>query len=98
MPRRRSGPGIELREARRLALALPGAHEQDHHGIPSFRVGTKIFATVPDAGHLNVMLGPDETDVAVATAPRACQEVWWGKSLAGARVALAEAGRELVAE
>jgi hypothetical protein len=31
--------------ARHLALGLPEAVEQDHHGRPSFRVGGKIFAT-----------------------------------------------------
>ena len=43
-------------EARELALALPDAVEQDHHGRPSFRVGGKIFATLWDEGHMNVML------------------------------------------
>ena len=37
-----------LRRARQLALALPEATEQDHHGMASFRVRGKIFATVPD--------------------------------------------------
>jgi hypothetical protein len=31
-------------EARGLALALPEAVEQDHHGRPSFRVGGKLVA------------------------------------------------------
>lgn len=44
----------ELGEARAFALALPGAEEADHWGNPSFRVGGRIFATVPDPGHLNV--------------------------------------------
>jgi hypothetical protein len=33
-------------EARAVALSLPEAVEQDHHGRPSFRVGGKIFATL----------------------------------------------------
>ena len=43
---------ITPNDARRLALALPEAVEQDHHGRPAFRVGGKIFATlqVPDSG------------------------------------------------
>jgi hypothetical protein len=36
-----------LGKARSLALALPGVTEEDHHGITSFRVDGKIFATVP---------------------------------------------------
>jgi hypothetical protein len=89
---------VELSDARRLALALPEAHEAPHHEISSFRVEQKIFATVPDGEHLNVMLGPDETERAVASAPAACEELWWGKSLAGVRVTLARIEPGLLAE
>jgi hypothetical protein len=87
-------------DARRLALALPGAVEQDHHGRPSFRVSRRIFATLWDAEHMNVML--DEPGILTATQahPEMYQEVWWGKRLAAVRVTLpaaAEAGlRELL--
>jgi hypothetical protein len=37
---------VDADEARAMALALPGATEQDHHGRPSFRVQGKIFATL----------------------------------------------------
>ena len=47
---------VTAEQARRLALALPEAVEQDHHGRPSFRVGGKIFATLWDEEHMNVML------------------------------------------
>ena len=85
-------------EARRLALALPGAVEQDHHGRPSFRVGGRIFATLWDAEHLNVML--DEPGIRTVTQayPETCSEVWWGKKLSAARVALGHATEELVSE
>lgn len=89
---------IKLRDARQLALSLPEATEQDHHGIPSFRVGKKIFATVPDEEHLNVMLGQNETDMAVSTDPMAFEELWWGKQLAGVCVELAVANPDLVTE
>ena len=46
---------VTLAEACRMALSLPEATEEDHHGIPSFRVGNKIFATVPDDEHLRIM-------------------------------------------
>jgi hypothetical protein len=88
---------MKMSEARRFALSLPEASEADHHGVPSFRVATKIFATVPDEGHLHVMVGPEETDMAVRAAPHAFEELWWGKRLAGVRVDLAAADRELLA-
>jgi hypothetical protein len=37
---------VDLQTARKMALSLPGAAEMDHHGIPSFRVNTRIFATL----------------------------------------------------
>jgi hypothetical protein len=85
-------------EARRLALGLPDAVEQDHHGFPSYRVGGRIFATQPDDAHLHVMLDEGAIREAVAEDPDACSEKWWGKRLACVRVSLADADPEQVAE
>lgn len=89
-------------KVRQLALALPEATEQDHHGNPSFRVRGKIFATLPDQTHLHVMVGEHEIRAAVAADPAACAEKWWGKRLAALRVNLSVAEsaavRELLAE
>jgi hypothetical protein len=78
-------------EARRLALALPEAVEQDHHGRPSFRVGGKIFATQWDAEHMNVMLAEGGILTAVDADPETCEPVRWGKRLAAVRVDLRRA-------
>jgi hypothetical protein len=75
-------------EARSFALELPEAVEQDHHGKPSFRVNGKIFATLWDAEHMNVMLDDGGIVQAVQRNPEACEEVWWGKRLAAVRVEL----------
>ena len=75
-------------EARALALALPEAVEQDHHGRPSFRVAGRIFATQWDEHHLNVMLDEGGILTAVHEDPETCAEVWWGKRLAAVRVDL----------
>ncbi len=82
---------MKVSEARRLALSLPETTEQGHHGMPSFRVASKIFATVPDDEYLHVMIGSDETDMAIRAAPHAFEQLWWGKRLAGVRVKLAAA-------
>src|SRR5262249_56449026 len=76
-------------EARRLALSFPETNEEGHHGIPSFRVAGKIFATVPDDEHLRVMLDADATHAAISDDPAACEELWWGKKLSGVCVTLA---------
>ncbi len=88
---------IGVGDVRRLAMALEGTVEQDHHGFPSFRVGGKIFATLPDDEHLHAMLGEDRIREIVASAPHACEEKWWGKKLAAVRVSLPDAEREHVA-
>jgi hypothetical protein len=88
---------VSRAQARELALALPEAVEQDHHGRPSFRVGGKIFATQWDAEHMNVMLDEDGIRTAVHEQPSACEEVWWGKRLAAVRVDLRRVERETLA-
>jgi hypothetical protein len=89
---------VSAEEARRLALALPEAVEQDHHGRPSFRVGGKIFATQWDEDHVNVMLDEDGIRTAVHRSPETCEEVWWGKRLAAVRVDLRRADGQMLAD
>jgi hypothetical protein len=87
---------VDRDTARRLALALPESVEQDHHGFPSFRVRGKIFATMPDPEHVNVMLEENAIHDAVMVAPHACSEGWWGRKLAAVRVTLASVDEELL--
>ena len=89
---------VSLDQARSLALALPEAVERDHHGRPSFRVAGKIFATLWDEDHMNVMVDPDGVRTAVESAPAVCAEVWWGKRLAAVRVSLPEADAGLLSD
>ena len=85
-------------EARGLALSLPDAVEQDHHGRPSFRVGGKIFATLWSDEKMNVMLDEGGILTALDRNPDACEEVWWGKRLAAVAVLLPRVERSLLAE
>jgi hypothetical protein len=89
-------------EARAIALSLPGAQERDHHGRPSFRVGGRIFATLWDDEHMNVMVDEDGVRTYAARDGAIYSEVWWGKRLAAVRVRLAGVGegdlRELLSD
>jgi hypothetical protein len=89
---------VSHQQVRDLALGLPEAVEQDHHGRPSFRVAGKIFATLWDAGHLNAMPDVDGIRTAVQAHPDACAERWWGKRLAAVQVDLERASADLVAD
>jgi hypothetical protein len=85
-------------DARRLALALPDAVEQDHHGRPSFRINGRIFATLWDGDHMNVMVDEPGILTAVQAHPDVCAEVFWGKRLAAVRVTLSATGSALLTE
>jgi hypothetical protein len=91
-----------VQPAHAFALSLPEAVEHDHHGLASFRVRGKIFATVPDADHLRVMVDESEIRAAVADNPAAFAELWWGSRLAcvvvDLRAAPADQVRELLTE
>lgn len=89
---------IDAEQARELARAFPEATEEDHHERPSFRVAGKIFATLWDAEHMNVMLDEPGIHTAVQARPDACAEVWWGKRLRAVRVTLAAADRGLLSD
>jgi hypothetical protein len=88
--------GLTPEQAGALALALPEAAQADHHGNPSFRVNGKIFATLPDSDHMNVMLDEPGIRTAVADHPDACTERWWGKRLAAVQVDLGRADAALL--
>jgi hypothetical protein len=76
---------IAMSDVRKLALGLPEAVEQDHHGMPSFRVRGKIFATVPDRDHIRIMVEEADIRAAVDETPRRARSsggargwrAWW---------------------
>ena len=89
---------MDLAEIAQFALGLPEAVEHDHHGMRSFRIDKKIFATIPDEQHVRVMVDQEDILAAVAENPQACTEGWWGKRLACVVVDIRRATRPLVTE
>lgn len=85
-------------DARRLALALPGAFEHDHHGFPSFRVNGRIFATLPGQNRLRAMLDEGGIRSAAAAWPNACREFYWGSRLSCVEINLDDADEALVGD
>ena len=89
----------DLERARRFALSLPGATEEPHHEMSSFRVRGRIFATVPpEGGLLHVFVDEGEINAAVAEDPAAFEPLLWGKRVRGLRVRVAAAPDERVRE
>jgi len=89
---------VSREQARRLALSLPEAVEQDHHGRPSFRVAGRIFSTLWDEERMNVMVDPDGIRTVTQAHPDACEEFWWGKRLAAVSVTLARVEQGLLSD
>jgi hypothetical protein len=87
-----------MRHVRELALSLPETTEQPHHDISSFRVRNKIFATVPDDGHVRIFLLDHEVTAACAEAPDGCEPLYWGTKLRGIVVTVRSTPAPLIAE
>jgi hypothetical protein len=69
-------------DIRRLALAQPEAVEQDHFGMPSFRVAKKIFCTLhQDQPRTMLKLDPEDQRNLVAGYPEVIVPVpgYWGQ-------------------
>ncbi|MGA7228403.1 MAG: MmcQ/YjbR family DNA-binding protein [Acidimicrobiia bacterium] len=81
-----------------LGLRLPETHEQDHHGMRSLRIGSKVLATIPDPDHMRIMADESAILSAVAEYPEICVEGWWGTRLACVVVDLRLAQTDLVEE
>jgi hypothetical protein len=61
-------------------------------------VAGRIFATLWDEGHMNVMLDEAGIRTAVETQPGVCEEFWWGKRLRATQVDLAQAEEQPIRE
>jgi hypothetical protein len=71
---------MNVREVRRLALALPEATEEPHFHLTSFRVKGKIFATVaPDGSYMNVFVDDEQREIMVTVDPQTYETLKWGK-------------------
>lgn len=72
---------MNIEEVRKLALSFPEAYEQEHFGIPSFRVKKKIFSTIWEKDNrVMVKLSPNDQSVFCAIEPECFQPVpgGWG--------------------
>ena len=79
-------------------MSFPDSVERDHHGRPSFRVNEKIFATLWDEYHLNIMLNPVRIMDVARDNPKVCEEFWWGRKLGCVSVDIRFAKLKLVKE
>lgn len=69
-------------DVRRIALALPEAHEMPHFEATSFRVRGKIFCTMGEEPRATLKFDPEDQHNLVAAHPGAISPVdgYWGRS------------------
>jgi hypothetical protein len=90
---------MKFEEARKLALSLPEAVEAPHFEMLSFRIGKKIFATVPpESDFVHVFVDEEEIRAAILEHPKVCDALMWGQKLAGVRVRLAALRKPAILE
>jgi hypothetical protein len=83
---------MKIERVRQFALSLPDASEAPHFESASFRVGGKLFATVPpDQAHVHVFVGEDQREPALALHSAFIEKLHWGSKVVGLRITLAKA-------
>lgn len=88
---------MKIEGIRSLALSLPDVTEEPHFDKVSFRVGGKIFATIPPEGtHVHVFIGEVGAQSLSDMDPSTFEKLMWGRRLMGVRVALASVDPDLV--
>lgn len=82
---------------RHFALSLDDVSEAPHHDFASFRVGGKIFVTVPPGEEFIHVFIPEQRREEVLELHSSCVEkLLWGGKVVGVRIALARAEAALV--
>ena len=88
---------MKAEAVRKFALSLPDATEEPHFHFTSFRIGGKIFATMPPGGALlHVFVPEEERQVAASARPDLCEVLHWGKRVVGLKIELGKAEENFV--
>lgn len=83
---------MNIAQVRRYAMSLAQVTEQPHHHFSSFRVGGKIFVTVPpEETHIHVFVTEEQREMALALEPGCLEKLLWGGKVVGLRVDLDKA-------
>jgi len=88
---------MKIEQVRAYALSLADVVEAPHHHFSSFRVGGKIFVTVPpDELSLHVFVAEEQRELALLLAPECVEKLLWGGKVVGLRLHLAKAKPTLI--
>ncbi|MUV14754.1 MmcQ/YjbR family DNA-binding protein [Noviluteimonas gilva] len=88
---------MKFEQVRAEALSLAEVTQAPHFDFASFRVGGKIFMTVPpDEKHVHLFVAEEDRELALALHPGFAEKLMWGTRVAGLRIALHEAKPDIV--
>jgi hypothetical protein len=88
---------MKFEQVRSEALSLPEVTQAPHFDFASFRVGGKIFMTVPpDAHYVHLFVAEQDRALALVLHPQFAEKLMWGKRVVGLRIALDKADPEIV--
>lgn len=80
---------MKIEALRKFAMSLPAVTAEPHHNYISFRVGGKIFVTVPPEGtHVYIFVSEQERELALSMSPEFVEKLLWGGRVVGNRVRL----------
>jgi hypothetical protein len=78
-------------------MSLPEVTEEPHHHFGSFRVRSKIFATIPpDQERIHIFLAEQQREQAIGMYPDFVEKLLWGGKVVGIRITLAQARSAVV--
>jgi hypothetical protein len=72
---------MRISTARHFALSVPETTEEPHFELSSFRVGGKVYATVPDNRHLHLFVGVEEARALLHENPTTFEPIGRGKRI-----------------
>lgn len=88
---------MKMATVRRYALSLDDVTEAPHHDYSSFRVGGRIFVTVPPKEEvIHVFVDEEDRERALAVYPAWAEKLLWGGKVRGLRITLAPAAAAAV--
>jgi YjbR len=88
---------MTLAQVRRFALSLADVTEQPHFDRTSFRIRGRIFMTARDTeAHVNVFVGEDQREPALAMHPELVEKLFWGGKVVGLKVQYAKASQAIL--
>ena len=86
---------LNMADIRAMVDEMGECTEEPHHHLTSFRIGGKIFATMPpDFSFLNIFVDEECREETLGMYPESFEKLWWGKNVVGLKANPEKADRK----